>query len=57
MYEADGGVDLDDVSVSQYDLRSRAAPLHDAPSHAASIEHQQQVDASNVIGDANAPQG
>jgi len=57
MHAADGGFDQDDVSVLQYDLRSHAAPVHDAPSHAASIERRQQVDASNVIGDANAPQG
>ena len=57
MHAADGGFDQDDVSVPQYDLRSHAAPVHDAPSHAASIERRQQVDASNVIGDANAPQG
>jgi hypothetical protein len=57
MHEADGGCHQNDVSVPQYDLRSPAAPVHDAPSHAASIEHRQQVDASNVIGDANAPQG
>jgi len=49
--------DQDDVSVSQCDLRSHAAPVHDAPSHAASIERRQQVDTFNVIGDANAPQG
>jgi len=57
MHEADGGFDEDDVSVPQYDLCSHAAPVHDAPSHAVSIARRQQVDASNVIGDANAPQG
>jgi len=57
MYEADGGVDQDDVSVPQHNLRSHAALVHDALSHAASIERRQQVDASNVIGDANALQG
>ena len=57
MHAADGGFDQDDVSVPQYDLRSHAAPVHDAPSHAAPIERRQQVDASNVIGDANAPEG
>ena len=56
MHEADGGIDQDDVSVPQYDLRFHAAPVHEAPSHAASIECRQQVDASNVICDANAPQ-
>ena len=54
MHEADGDVDQDDVSVPQHDLRSHAAPVLDALSHAASIERRQQVDASNVIGDANA---
>jgi len=57
MHAADGGFDQDEVSVPQYDLRSHAVPMHNAPSHAASIERRQQVDASNVIGDANAPQG
>ena len=57
MHAADGGFDKDDVSVLQYDLRSHAAPVHDAPSHDASIERRQQVDESNVIADANAPQG
>jgi len=57
MHAADGGFDKDDVPVPQYDLRSHAAPLHDAPSHDGSIERRQQVDASNVMGDANAPQG
>ena len=57
MHAADGGFDCDDVSVPQYDLCSHAAPLHVAPSHAASIERQQQVNASNVIVDVNAPQG
>ena len=57
MHTADGGFDQDDVSVPQYDLRSHAAPVHDAPSHAASIERRQQMDASNAMGDANAPQG
>jgi len=57
MHAANGGFDQDDVSVPQYDLRFHAAPVHNAPSHAASIERRQQVDASNVIGDANAPQG
>ena len=56
MHEADCGFDQDNVSVPQYDLRSHAAPGNDAPSHAASIGRRQQVDASNVIGDANAPQ-
>ena len=36
MHAADSGFDQDDVSVPQYDLRSHAAPVHDAPSHAAS---------------------
>jgi len=57
MHVADSVFDQDDASVLQYDLRSHAAPVYDAPSHAASTEHRQQVDASNVIGDANAPQG
>ena len=57
MDAADGGFDQEDVSVPQYVLRSHAAPVHDAPSHAAPIERRQQVNASNVIGDANAPQG
>jgi len=57
MHAADGGFDKDDVSVPQYNLRSHAAPVHDTPIHDASIERRQQVDASNVIGDANAPQG
>ena len=57
MHAADGGFDQDDVSVPQYDLRSHSAPVHDAPSHSTSIERRQQVDTSNVIGDANAPQG
>ena len=56
MHAADSGFDKNDVSVLQYDLRSHAAPVHDAPSHDASIGCRQQVDASNVIGDANAPQ-
>ena len=56
VHEADGGFDQDDVSVPQYDLGSHATSVHDAPSHAASIERWQQVDSSNVIGDANAPQ-
>ena len=46
MQEADGDFNKDGVSVPQYDLRSHAVPVHDA-----------QVDASNVIGDANASQG
>ena len=50
MHATNGGFDKDDVSVPQYDLRSHAAPVHDAPSHDASIERRQQVDASNVIG-------
>jgi len=57
MHATDGSFDKDDVSVPQYDLRSHAAPVYDAPSHDASIERRQQVDASNVIGDANVPQG
>jgi len=57
MHEADGGVDQDNVSVPQYDVRSDTAPVHDAPSHTASIERRQQVDTSNVKGDAIAPQG
>jgi len=57
MHAADSGFDQDDVYVPQFDLRSHTAPVHDTPSHAASIERRQQVDASNVIGDANAPQG
>jgi len=57
MHAVDGVFDQDDVSVLQCDLRSHAAPVHDAPSHAASIERRQQVDASHVIGDANAQQG
>jgi len=36
---------------------NHAAAVHDAPSHAASIERRLQVDSSNVIGDANALQG
>jgi len=51
MHAADSGFDQDDVFVLQYDLRSHAAPVHNAPSHAASIEHRQQVDATTVIGD------
>jgi len=38
MHAADGGFDQDNVSVPQYDLRPHAAPVHDAPSHATSIE-------------------
>ena len=57
MHAAYGGFDQDDVSVPRNDLRSHAAPVHDAPSNAASIERRQQVDASNVIGDANASKG
>jgi len=53
MHKADSGFDQDDVSVPQYDLCSHAALVHGAPSHAA----LQQVGASNVIGDAAAPQG
>jgi len=57
MHEADGGFDKDDVSVPQYDLRSHAALVHNAPRPAASLQRRQQVDPSNVLGDANAPQG
>jgi len=57
MHKADGGFDEDDVSVPQYDWCSHAVPQHNAPSHAVSIARQQQVGASNVIGDSNAPQG
>jgi len=35
MHEADDGFDQDAVSVPQHDLRSHAAPVHDAPGHAA----------------------
>ena len=53
MHATNGGFDQDDVFVPQYDLRSHAAaPVHDAPSHAVSIERRQQVDTSNVIGAA-----
>ena len=38
-------------------MRSHAAPVHDAPDPAASLQSRQQVDVSNVLGDANAPQG
>ena len=47
----------DNVPVPQHDLCSHAASVHDASSHAALVERRWQVDASNVIGDANAPQG
>ena len=57
MHAADGGFDQDNVSVPQYYLRSHAGPVHNAFRRAVSIEHRQQVDASNVTGDANAPQG
>jgi len=57
MHKADGGFGKDDVSVPQYDLRSHAAQVHDAPRPAASLQRRQQVDASNVLGDANAPRG
>jgi len=56
MHAADCGFDQDNVSIPHYDLRSHAALVHDAPSHAASIERRQQVDASDVRGDENAPQ-
>jgi len=41
MHEADGSLDQDNVFVPQYDLRSHAAPVHNAPSHAASIQRRQ----------------
>ena len=41
MHETDGGFEQDNVTVPQYDLRCHAAPVHHAPSHAASIERKQ----------------
>ena len=39
MNAADVSFDKDDVSVPQYDLRSHAAPVHDAPSTADHQSH------------------